>query len=142
MPVEVTLQETCWYMTIFSWRFRKRHKHAQFMTITIFLSRVRIVGYEAHTFMMFSQIRHKPAHDIVMFFHIQHRWINPLWRSIKFIMDEEPIVQSAWTYLLYFTYVAWIYHVGPTCQMCTKESFFDYQNIILCHLGGPHDTLA
>jgi hypothetical protein len=57
-------------------------------------------------------------------------------------MDEERIVQSAWTHLLYFAYVAWIYHVGPTCRICTKKTFFDYQNIILCHLGGPHDTLA
>jgi hypothetical protein len=25
---------------------------------------------------------------------------------LKFIMDEEPIVQSAWIHLLYFAYVA------------------------------------
>jgi hypothetical protein len=92
--------------------------------------------------MTFSRIRHKPAHYIVTFFHIHHRWINPLWHSIKFIMDEESIVQSAWTHLLYFAYVAWIYHVGPTCQICTKKPFFYYRNIILCHLRGPHDTLA
>jgi hypothetical protein len=102
----------------------KRHKHAQFITITIFLSWIRIIGYEAHTFMMFSHIRHKPAHYIVTFFHIQHRWINHLWHSINFVMDEEPIVQSAWTYLLYFAYVAWIYHVGPTCQIYTKKLFW------------------
>jgi hypothetical protein len=110
--------------------------------LTIFSSWISIIGYEAHTFMMFSQIRHKPTHYILAFFHIHHRWINPLWHSIKFIMDEEPIVQSAWTHLLYFAYGAWIYHVGPTCQICTKKLFFDYQNIILCHFGGPHDTLV
>jgi hypothetical protein len=88
--------------------------------------------------MMFYQICHKPAHYIVTFFRIHHRWINPLWRSIKFIMDEESIVQSAWTHLLFLAYVAWIYHVGPTCQIGTKNLFLDYQNIILCHLVGPH----
>jgi hypothetical protein len=92
--------------------------------------------------MMFSYIHHKPTHYIVTFFHIHHRWIKPLWCSIKFIMDEEPIVQSAWTNQLYFAYVAWIYHVSPTCQICTKKAFLDYRNIILCQLGGPHDTLA
>jgi hypothetical protein len=120
----------------------KRHKHAQSVTITIFSSRFNIVGYEAHTFMTFSQIRNKKAHYIVAFFHIRHRWINQLCHSIKFVMDEEPIVQSAWTHLLYSAYVAWIYHVSPTCQICTKKTFFDYRNIILCHLGGPHVTLA
>jgi hypothetical protein len=92
--------------------------------------------------MTFSHIRHKPAHYIVTFFHIRHRWIKPLWHSIKFVMDEELIVQSTWIHLLYFAYVAWIYHVGPTCQICTEKTFFYYRNIILCHLRGPHDTLA
>jgi hypothetical protein len=118
------LQETNWSMMIFLCVLGKHHKHAQSMMITIFSSRFNIVGYEAHTFMTFSQIHHKLARYIVMFFHIHHRWINPLWRSIKFVMDEEPIVQSAWKCLLYFAYVAWIYHVGPTCQICTKIFFW------------------
>jgi hypothetical protein len=89
-----------------------------------------------------SHICHKPAHYIMTFFHIRHRWINPLWRSIKFIVDEEPIVQSALAHLLYFAYLAWINHVGPTCQICTEKTFFGYQNIILCHLSGPHASSA
>jgi hypothetical protein len=56
-----------------------------------------------------------------------------LWRSFKFvtdektlwfIMDDEPIVQSTWTHLLFLAYMAWIYHVGPTCQIGTEKKLF------------------
>jgi hypothetical protein len=42
------------------------------MMIAIFLSRISIVGYYVHTFMMFYYVRHKSAHYIVTFFHIHH----------------------------------------------------------------------
>jgi hypothetical protein len=51
--------------------------------------------------MIFSQIRHKPAHYIVTFFHIHHRWINPLlmfykirhgWRTNSPVSMDPPIV--------------------------------------------------
>jgi hypothetical protein len=70
------------------------------------------------------------------------RMNKPFVTSIKFVMDEESIVQSAWTHLLFFAYVAWIYNVGPTCQIGIKKNFFNYCNIILCHLSGPHVALA
>jgi hypothetical protein len=59
-----------------------------------------------------------------MFFHIHHRWINPLWRSIKFVMDEELIVQSIWTHLLYFAYVAWYIMLVPHVRFAPKKLFW------------------
>jgi hypothetical protein len=50
-------------------------------------------------------------------------------------MDQEPIVESAWTHLLFFCLHGM--NIDPTCQIGTGKKF-DYRNIILCHLVGPH----
>jgi hypothetical protein len=121
---------------------RKHYKHAQSVMIIMFSSRISIIGHEAHTFMTFSQIHYKLTHYIMMFFHIRHIWINPVvfhkiyhgWRTIISISMDPPIV-------------FWLCGMNISCwshmsDLHPKKLFFDYQNIILCHLGGPHDTLA
>jgi hypothetical protein len=110
--------------------------------LTIFLSWISMLDTR-HT-LLWCFIRFVTNWPIILwhFLQIHHRWAHPLWHFIKFIMNVDPIVQSAWTHILYFAYMVWIYHIGPTYHICTIKKLFYYQNIILCHLGGPHDTLT
>jgi hypothetical protein len=54
----------------------------------------------------------------VTFYKIHHGWRTN--SRVKFIMDEESIVESAWTHLSFIAYMTWTYHVGPTYQIGTE----------------------
>jgi hypothetical protein len=112
------------------------------MTLTIFLTQISML--DTRPILLWHFLIFVTNWPIILwhFVHIRHRSAHVLWHFIKLVMDKGPIVQSARTDLLYFAYVAWIYHVGPTCQICTEKTFFSYWNIILCHFGGPYDTLV